>query len=537
MSFLQNLTSKTSGNPYATKVGQLIEQSTDETQASENWAMYMEICDLINTSDEGPKDAVKAIKKRLSTSGKNYNSVIYTLTVLETCVKNCGTRFHLQIAHKDFLQEMVKIIGPKNDPPTVVQDKVLSLIQTWADAFQGQPELKEVGKMYQELKNKGIDFPMTDLDAMAPIHTPARSGNTMPASPPRSRPPAQNPRAPASQPVMMTQGRHPHAQHAHSPPQPAVAGPVTLGPDQLAKLKSELDVVKQNCRVFSEMLTELTPGQQTESDTELLQQLNHTCKQMQQRIMELLERVQNEEVTCELLHINDELNNMFLRYERFERLTSGQKQTSPQRNQVPPTYNTAAAMHPSQPSPKPSGDNVATANLIDFGDTPSPAPHASNPFVSPTQPPDISARLANMSVGSDLSQIPSTGAASGPLFGDSDEFDMFAQSRKSFEQSKQQLPGQGAYSAQQQDTFPGGFGSALNAKSTGNPIDPNLIDKEEELEEMEKWLKQNTNTEESASSSDFDRFLQERSTDTQNGRGTNRRQINKNENEDAMFAL
>ena len=47
-------------------------------------------------------------------------------------------------------------------------------MQTWADAFRGVPELKEVEKTYQELKSKGIEFPMTDLDNMAPIHTPAR---------------------------------------------------------------------------------------------------------------------------------------------------------------------------------------------------------------------------------------------------------------------------------------------------------------------------------------------------------------------------
>ena len=47
-------------------------------------------------------------------------------------------------------------------------------LQTWADAFRGVPELKEVEKVYQELKSKGIEFPMTDLDNMVPIHTPAR---------------------------------------------------------------------------------------------------------------------------------------------------------------------------------------------------------------------------------------------------------------------------------------------------------------------------------------------------------------------------
>ena len=49
--------------------------------------------------------------------------------VLETCVKNCGKRFHIQMATKDFLGELIKIIGPKNDPPQIVQEKILSLIQ------------------------------------------------------------------------------------------------------------------------------------------------------------------------------------------------------------------------------------------------------------------------------------------------------------------------------------------------------------------------------------------------------------------------
>lgn len=53
------------------------------------------------------------------------------LQVLETCVKNCGRRFHLLISQKDFTLDLVKLIGPKNDPPTAVQEKVLSLIQVY----------------------------------------------------------------------------------------------------------------------------------------------------------------------------------------------------------------------------------------------------------------------------------------------------------------------------------------------------------------------------------------------------------------------
>lgn len=48
--------------------------------------------------------------------------------MLETCVKNCGKRFHALVTNKDFVQELVKLIGPKNDPPPAVQEKVNFLI-------------------------------------------------------------------------------------------------------------------------------------------------------------------------------------------------------------------------------------------------------------------------------------------------------------------------------------------------------------------------------------------------------------------------
>ena len=80
--------------------------------ASENWALNMEICDMINMTEDGAKDAVRAIHKRLKqNAGKNYTVIMYTLTVLETCVKNCGRKFHVLVCHKDFVQNLVSLIG------------------------------------------------------------------------------------------------------------------------------------------------------------------------------------------------------------------------------------------------------------------------------------------------------------------------------------------------------------------------------------------------------------------------------------------
>ncbi|UYV60534.1 TOM1L2 [Cordylochernes scorpioides] len=343
---MANLLAHLGGNPFATPVGQKIgncpiqpiislvcrlnsvcgaEQATDASLASENWAINMEICDIINETDEGtcgtghdnhgltrdvfrPKDAVKAIKKRLQqNAGKNYTVVMYTLTVLETCVKNCGKRFHLLVTQKDFVQEMIKLIGPKNDPPTAVQEKVLSLIQTWADTFHANPDMQGVAQVYNDLKLKGIEFPMADMDAMAPIHTPQRG--------PYNR---------SLQCVCLKRfycrfklTLKPDVQQEMAAPPPP--GPIVLSPEQLAKLRSELDMVQSNMRVFGEMLSELQPGGSSATDLQLLDELQKTCRAMQSRLVELIDKVANEQITSELLHVNDELNNLFLRYERFDK--------------------------------------------------------------------------------------------------------------------------------------------------------------------------------------------------------------------------
>ncbi|XP_068835184.1 TOM1-like protein 2 isoform X8 [Capricornis sumatraensis] len=290
------------GNPFSTPVGQCLEKATDGSLQSEDWTLNMEICDIINETEEGPKDAIRALKKRLN-GNRNYREVMLALTVLETCVKNCGHRFHVLVANRDFIDSvLVKVISPKNSPPTIVQDKVLALIQ-------------------------------------------------------------------------------------------------------IARLRSELDVVRGNTKVMSEMLTEMVPGQEDSSDLELLQELHRTCRAMQQRVVELISRVCNEEVTEELLHVNDDLNNVFLRYERFERYRSGRSAQNATNGVL---------------------SEVTEDNLIDLGPG---SPAVVSPTVGSTAPPSsLSSQLAGLDLG--------TESVSGTLSSlqqcqPQDSFDVFAQTRGS----------------------------------------------------------------------------------------------------------
>ena len=77
-------------DPLTTLVGSKISEATRDDLETEDWSLNMEICDIINHTEEGPGDAVRAIKKRLhQCMGKNSKTALYSLTILETCVKNC----------------------------------------------------------------------------------------------------------------------------------------------------------------------------------------------------------------------------------------------------------------------------------------------------------------------------------------------------------------------------------------------------------------------------------------------------------------
>lgn len=54
------------------------------------------------------------------------------------------------------------------------------------------------------------------------------------------------------------------------PPPQQPSGPINPTPEQMAKMRSELDIVEGNVRVLSEMLSELQPGQEEPNDYQLL---------------------------------------------------------------------------------------------------------------------------------------------------------------------------------------------------------------------------------------------------------------------------
>ncbi|KAL7056308.1 hypothetical protein AAHC03_020641 [Spirometra sp. Aus1] len=161
-------------HPYSTTVGILIERATDSGKPCIDWALILEICDALYETDDGPKDAIRAIRKRLtSAAGKDHLSVWYTLILIEACVKNCGKRFQAQVANRDFLRDLIKLLLPKYDAPIQIQTKVLLMLKCWVDSCWEVPGRRDLEKVYTALRRKGVQFPITTADDSAKAPPPS----------------------------------------------------------------------------------------------------------------------------------------------------------------------------------------------------------------------------------------------------------------------------------------------------------------------------------------------------------------------------
>ena len=86
--------------------------------------------------------------------GKNSKTALFTLTLLETCAKNCRRPFLLLVCQRDFAESLSSL-----ECPGAVRDQVLALLQSWAAAFSADPDMTGVAEVVAQLRAGGVVFP------------------------------------------------------------------------------------------------------------------------------------------------------------------------------------------------------------------------------------------------------------------------------------------------------------------------------------------------------------------------------------------
>lgn len=107
----------------------------------------------LSSSATKAKDAVSSIIKRLA--HKNVNVVLYSLTLANALVQNCSINLKAEVASRPFLGTLQKLLSnPKTHP--AVKNRVLDLVQSWAESFRGESQLDFMVETYRQLASEGM---------------------------------------------------------------------------------------------------------------------------------------------------------------------------------------------------------------------------------------------------------------------------------------------------------------------------------------------------------------------------------------------
>ncbi len=75
-------------------------------------------------------------------------------------MNNCGKKFRLEVASREFEQEFKKLLS-KSHPR--VAERLKAMLKKWSEGdFKGDPQLNLIPSIYSALKRDGVDFDTSD---------------------------------------------------------------------------------------------------------------------------------------------------------------------------------------------------------------------------------------------------------------------------------------------------------------------------------------------------------------------------------------
>lgn len=91
--------------------------------------------------------------------------------LLDSCIKNCGRTFHLEIASREFETEFQRLMTKVSAP---VAQKMRISLKKWAEnEFKKDHQLNLIPSLYQKLRSEGGDFSDINIVESTKIQTNA----------------------------------------------------------------------------------------------------------------------------------------------------------------------------------------------------------------------------------------------------------------------------------------------------------------------------------------------------------------------------
>ncbi|KAI8140650.1 hypothetical protein BJV82DRAFT_671391 [Fennellomyces sp. T-0311] len=243
-------------------LGMETEKATDPALQEVDWSLIFQICDVVNNTELGAKEARKLLQKKMLSSEPQ--TQVLALEILDALSENCRSKFQAQLGAKSFAEDLDTLVVSKSSDDRV-HSVLVRCLQNWISRGGADGSLVGVQRVYDKLM----------------MGQPGTRGRG-------------------------TGSRFRAAGNAQ-PPQPALHQPVDAMNDVL--------LAKNNAQLFSQTLSFTDPTQEDITKHELIQEFYGKCKMFQRIISGHLETCSDSDVISSLLEANSELVTSFKAYD------------------------------------------------------------------------------------------------------------------------------------------------------------------------------------------------------------------------------
>ncbi|NXU16359.1 GGA1 protein, partial [Pardalotus punctatus] len=284
------------------------DKATNPLNKDLDWDGINAFCEQLNKELEGPPLATRLLAHKIQ-SPQEWEA-IQALTVLESCMKSCGKRFHDEVGKFRFLNELIKVVSPKylgSRTSEKVKSKILELMYSWT---LGLPHEVKISEAYQMLKKQGI----VKCDPKLPDDAP------FPPPPPRPKNIIFDDEEKSKTLARLLKSSHPEDLRAANKLIKEMVQEDQKRMEKISKRVNAIEEVNNNVKLLTEMVTNYSKGETTESNEDLMKELYQRCERMRPMLFRLASDTEdNDEALAEILQANDNLTHVINLYKQLVR--------------------------------------------------------------------------------------------------------------------------------------------------------------------------------------------------------------------------
>lgn len=283
-----------------------INKATNPLNRETDWDSIKAFCEQLSNEPEGPQLATRLLAHKIQ-SPQEWEAM-QALMVLETCMKNCGRKFHNEVGKFRFLNELIKVVSPKYlgaRAPEPVKKKVLEMMFGWTVGF---PEETKISDAYQMLKKQGI----VKQDPALPDDKP------LPPPPPRPKNAIFEDEEKSKMLSRLLNSSHPEDLRAANKLIKEMVQEDQKRMEKVSKRVNAIQEVKESVKLLTQLLGDYSKDNCSHANEELIKDLYQRCEKMRPTLFRLASDTEdNDEALAEILQANDSLTQVINLYRQL----------------------------------------------------------------------------------------------------------------------------------------------------------------------------------------------------------------------------